>query len=142
VTGGQFLYATRDRTDRFLSDGDRSGSRTYDIFSPKVGLLWDVTPAWQVFANISRSAEVPTFDANTFATPASTALAAQTATTYEIGTRGRRPDFTWDIALYRANLEKFFYRMDHQISDLSAAVCRAADCGASFDRLRRRPARA
>ena len=33
-----------------------------DILSPKVGLLWDVDPAWQVFANISRSAEVPSFE--------------------------------------------------------------------------------
>ena len=80
-------------------------SRTFDIFSPKVGVLWDVDPTWQVFGNISRSAEVPTFDVNTFATPGELATVnAQTATTYEIGTRGRRPDFTWDISLYRAEL--------------------------------------
>ena len=71
VAGTQFLHAVRDRQDRFLSNGDQSGRRTYDICSPKVGVLWDVDPTWQVFANVSRSAEVPTFDANTFATPAS-----------------------------------------------------------------------
>ena len=105
VAGGQFLHAVRDREDKFLSDGDQSGSRTYDIFSPKVGLLWDIDPGWQVYGNISRSAEVPTFDTNTFAAPASTNVDAQTATTYEIGTRGRRPDFTWDLSLYRSNLK-------------------------------------
>ena len=89
VAGRQFLHAVRDRQDRFLPNGDQSGRRTYDIFSPKVGVLWDVDPTWQVFGNISRSAEVPTFDANTFATPASSNVNAQTATTYEIGTRGR-----------------------------------------------------
>lgn len=104
VTGGQFMHAVRDQQDRFLSDGDQSGRRTWDIFSPKVGMLWDVDPAWQVFGNISRSAEVPTFDVNTFATPASSNVDAQTATTYEIGTRGRRPDLTWDVSLYRANI--------------------------------------
>ena len=52
-------------------------------------MLWDVDPAWQVFANISRSAEVPSFDVNSFASPASSNVDAQTATTYEIGTRGR-----------------------------------------------------
>lgn len=104
VAGGQFQYTVRDRQDRFLSDGDQSGRRAYDIFSPKVGLLWDVDPAWQVFGNVSRSAEVPTFDVNSFASPASTNVDAQTATTYEIGTRGRRPDFTWDISLYRAQI--------------------------------------
>jgi iron complex outermembrane receptor protein len=104
IAGGVFLHATRDRIDRFLSDGDQSGSRTYDIPSPKVGALWDVDPTWQVFGNVSRSAEVPTFDANTFATLASSDLNAQTATTYEIGTRSRKPDITWDISLYRAEI--------------------------------------
>ena len=104
VAGGHFLHAVRDQQDRFLSNGDQSGRRTFDLFSPKVGLLWDVDPAWQVFGNISRSAEVPTFDVNTFASPASTNVNAQNATTYEIGTRGRRPDITWDISLYRAEI--------------------------------------
>jgi iron complex outermembrane receptor protein len=104
VAGGLFLHAVRDRTDRFLTNGDQSGRRTYDIFSPKVGLLWDVDPTWQVFGNVSQSAEVPTFDANTFTMAASSNLNAQTATTYEIGTRGRRPDITWDISLYRAGI--------------------------------------
>jgi iron complex outermembrane receptor protein len=67
-------------------------------------LLWDVDATWQVFGNISRSAEVPTFDANSFMTPASSSINAQTATTYEIGTRGMRRDITWDIALYRAEV--------------------------------------
>lgn len=104
VAGMQFQHTVRDRTDRFLSDGDQSGRRTYDNFSPKVGVHWDVDPTWQVFGNVSRSAEAPTFDVNTFATPTSSTVDAQTATTYEIGTRGRRPDITWDVALYRAEL--------------------------------------
>ena len=29
----------------------------------------------------------------------------QTATTYEIGTRGRRPDLTWELTGYRANIK-------------------------------------
>lgn len=104
VAGGQFLHAIRDRNDRFLTDGDQSGRRAYSIFSPRGGLLWDIAPDVQIFANISRSAEVPTFDTNTFMTPASSELDAQTATTYEIGTRGRKADFKWDIAFYRAHL--------------------------------------
>lgn len=104
VAGVQFLHAVRDRKDRFLTDGDQSGRRSYNLWSPKVGGLWEVDPEWQVFGNISRSAEVPTFDANSFATPASSTLNAQTATTYEVGTRGRRADVTWDLALYRSEL--------------------------------------
>ena len=104
IAGGQFLHAVRNQQDRFLSNGDQSGRRSWDILSPKVGALWDVDPTWQVFGNISRSAEVPTFDANTFTSPVSSNVDAQTATTYEIGTRGRRPDVTWDLSLYRAEI--------------------------------------
>ena len=51
---------------------------------------------------------MPSFDANTFASPASSNVDAQTATTYEIGTRGRKPDFTWDLSLYRAEIKNEF----------------------------------
>ena len=105
IAGGQFMHAVRDQQDRFFSNGDQSGRRTWDIFSPRVGAIWDVDPTWQVFGNISRSAEVPTFDANTFTSPISSSVDAQTATTYEIGTRGRRPDLTWDLSLYRADIK-------------------------------------
>lgn len=104
VTGTQFLHAVRDREDRFLSNGNQSGGRTYDIWSPKLGILWDILPSAQVFANVSRSAEVPSFGENTFATPATSTVEAQTATTYEAGTRGRLPDLNWDLAVYRANI--------------------------------------
>ena len=39
------------------------------------------------------------------ALPISSSVDAQTATTYEIGTRGRRPDLTWDLSLYRADIK-------------------------------------
>lgn len=105
VAGGVFQHTVRQRRDRFLSDGNQSGRRTYDLFSPKVGLVWDVAPAWQVYGNVSASAEVPTFDANSFQSPESSFIAAQRAVTYEIGTRGARPDFTWDVSLYRSDLK-------------------------------------
>lgn len=106
VAGGQFTHAVRDRRDRFLSDGDQSARRAWNLFSPRAGLLWNVDPGWQVYANISRNAEVPTYDAATFSTFAGPLplVRAQTGTTYEIGTRGSRPDFNWDVSLYRANL--------------------------------------
>lgn len=108
IAGGQFLYATRDREDRFLSNGDQSGRRSYSLFNPKGGILWDVDSDWQVFANVSRSAEIPTFDANTFASSQGSSVDAQRATTYEIGTRGQRENFNWDIALYRSEIKDEF----------------------------------
>ncbi|HTM95388.1 MAG TPA: TonB-dependent receptor [Croceibacterium sp.] len=101
IAGVQYLHATRDRRDRFLSDGDQSGSRTYDLWSPRAGVLWDATPDVQVFANISRSAEVPSYDANVITAPD---LKAQRATTYEIGTRGREGPVGWDVSFYRSEI--------------------------------------
>jgi iron complex outermembrane receptor protein len=106
VTGTQFLYATRDRSDRFLTDGDQSGRTAFNLWSPKVGLLWDIDPTWQGFINVSRSGEVPSFgESSAAASLTFVDIKAQRATTYEIGTRGRRPDYTWDLALYRMEID-------------------------------------
>ncbi|HVG52228.1 MAG TPA: TonB-dependent receptor [Xanthobacteraceae bacterium] len=112
VAGTQFLYAVREQQVNFSLNGDVNGRSRFNVWSPKIGMLWDVDPSWQVFGNISRSAEVPSFGesvAPNFLNPAFPTIPffdikAQTATTYEIGTRGRRPDYTWDFALYRANI--------------------------------------
>ncbi|MFZ5734276.1 MAG: TonB-dependent receptor family protein [Pseudomonadota bacterium] len=106
IGGTQFLYATRDRQDRFLGDGNQGGRTEFNLFSPKGGVLWDIDPTWQAFANISRSAEVPSFGegSNALAIPF-TSIRPQRATTYEIGTRGRRPDLTWELIAYRAEIK-------------------------------------
>ena len=103
IIGLQYLHASRDRRDRFLSDGDQSGRETYDLWSPKAGVLWTVKPEWQIFANISRSVEVPSYDVNIFTNP--TQLKPQRATTYEIGTRGKVSAIEWDLSLYRSEIE-------------------------------------
>jgi iron complex outermembrane receptor protein len=112
VAGTQYLYAVRDQQVNFSLNGDVPGRSTYSLWSPKVGVLWDVDPKWQVFGNISRSAEVPSFGesvAPNFLNPNFPnvpffLIKPQTATTYEVGTRGRRPDYTWDVAVYRAEI--------------------------------------
>lgn len=108
IAGTQFLYAARNRRDRFLSDGDQSGATRFDLWSPKAGLLWQIDPSWQAFANISRSAEVPSFGESAsgpgIPTIPFTSIRPQVATTYEIGTRMRRPDYTWELTAYRANI--------------------------------------
>ncbi|KRR28379.1 ligand-gated channel protein [Bradyrhizobium lablabi] len=108
IAGTQFLYATRNRQDRFLSNGDQSGATEFNLWSPKTGLLWNIDPTWQLFANVSRSAEVPSFgeSANGPGIPfiPFTSIRPQTATTYEIGTRMKRPDYAWELTAYRANI--------------------------------------
>lgn len=103
VAGTQYLHATRAQAVNYTSVGDVNGKSEFDVWSPKVGLLWDVDPTWQVFANVSRSAEIPSFGENTAGTPFN--ARAQRATTYEIGTRGARPNYTWDVSLYRAEID-------------------------------------
>ena len=110
IAGTQFLYATRNRQDRFLSNGDHSGATEFKIWSPKAGLLWNVDPTWQVFGNISRSAEVPSFGESIAPSRRPIPfipffqIRPQIATTYEIGTRMKRPDYAWEFTAYRANI--------------------------------------
>ena len=108
VGGGQYVYAGRELDDRFLANGEQSGEADFDFLNPKAGLVWDVTPNAQVFANVSRSSEAPTFSEITVTGIATTSLDVQEATTYEIGTRGRTPGFTWDLALYHTRLKNEF----------------------------------
>jgi iron complex outermembrane receptor protein len=102
IAGVQYLSASRDRRDRFLSNGDQSGRKTFDLWSPRFGVLWDATPDAQLFANVSRSAEVPSYDANVITAPGG--LQPQRATTFEIGTRGKQRGIGWDVSLYRAQI--------------------------------------
>lgn len=104
IAGLHYARATRERRDRFLSNGDQSGAASYNLWSPKLGVLWDLDPAWQVFANVSRSGEAPSYDTFAGGTPLNTSLKAQTGTTVEVGTRGRRGDVHWDVSLYRAHI--------------------------------------
>ena len=108
IAGTQFLYATRNRQDRYLNDGDQSGATRFNLWSPKAGLLWQIDPTWQAFANVSRSAEVPSFGESAsgpnIPTIPFTSIRPQTATTYEIGTRMKRPDYSWELAAYRAEI--------------------------------------
>ncbi len=112
VAGTQYLFAVRDQKVNFSTNGDVNGRSTFSLWNPKVGLLWQIDPTWQVFGNISRSAEVPSFGESvspnflspTLPTIPFFLIKPQTATTYEIGTRMKRPDYAWEVALYRANI--------------------------------------
>ncbi|MBA4130771.1 MAG: TonB-dependent receptor [Hyphomicrobium sp.] len=112
VVGGlQYVSIFRDYTINSTTDPrDRNRNGAYDMWSPKAGLLWDVTPQIQMFGNISKSMEAPTF--TEIPTPARLIplprLDPQEAVTYEIGTRGNLPGLRWDLALYRSNIENEF----------------------------------
>ena len=118
--GAQLSYAERSNQNAGVGTTNTAfnNNQNWWGFSPKLGLLFQPDAATQVFANISRSFEPPSFGelvgsqlgfqppTGLFlaATPA-VALQAQTATTAEIGSRGTRGPFQWDAAYYFSWIE-------------------------------------
>lgn len=102
--GGQWTDAQRK-----VAPGDMPSGTFYDEdyrrFSPKLGVLHHLTPALDVYANVSGSFEPPSFSE---ALAGTNFNAAQRARTYEVGARGE--DRLWgsqlryDVSVYRAQL--------------------------------------
>ncbi|WP_436792234.1 TonB-dependent receptor family protein [Caulobacter sp. RL271] len=92
-----------------------TASKTYDWISPRVGLLWQDEGGNQVFANLTRSVEPPNFSSMTPTNVGFTPVKAQKAWTAEVGARGHRGPFTYDVTLYRADLthEMLQYAIDN-----------------------------
>ena len=104
VAGGSWGRATRDYQDRLNPAND--DSIDYDWFSPRLGLLWEAESGAQVFANVTRSVEPPTYGALVQAPLAGfTPVEVQDAWTAEIGTRGRRGPLAWDVTAYRSQID-------------------------------------
>jgi len=108
VTGIQAAYAQRHFYDHYnnTTDGDASADLVYRTFNPKLGLLYELTDHDQLYANVSRSWQPPSFDdlvdfdsgPNTSQTL--TPLQPQRSWTAEVGTRGEAGRWEWDLSLY------------------------------------------
>ena len=106
IGGGQYARATRDVTAILNAV---TGRGEYDQFNPRVGLLVDAAEDVQFFGNISRSFEAPSLaDLTSGGAFPFAPLDPQRATVFEVGTRGQAGIVSWDIALYRAELENEF----------------------------------
>lgn len=111
VVGTQYAYAVRKNDDRFpvtVADKDNSDRQSYAGWSPKAGLRYDITPHAQVYGNVSRSFEAPSFGelVGNNTNGGLVELDEQTATTYEVGTRGESSRIAWDATVYHARLQK------------------------------------
>jgi iron complex outermembrane recepter protein len=105
--GAQVGYAIRKNEDNIpatMSDPDNSDEQTFSGFSPKVGFRYEINRQSQVFANVSRSFEPPSFGelVGNNISGGLVELNEQTATTYEVGVRGRQHHASWDLSLYHA----------------------------------------
>lgn len=106
--GGRYDRVKFDVSDNFLSDGDNSGDRTFDEFSPSIGLRYSPKTSLNYYANISRSFETPT--ARELGNPNgggfNQELNPQTATNFEIGMKGNLSKSSqYEVALFHINVD-------------------------------------
>lgn len=77
--------------DRYLADGDDSGTRTMDAISPSIGATYAFSPDFNVYGNIGKTFETPTTvelgNREDRAGGLNPNLEPQEAISYEIGTR-------------------------------------------------------
>jgi len=103
LIGNQLSVSERNSNTSF--GNGITDSKTYVGVSPKLGATW--TPwrdrDFQFFGNVSRSFEPPTN--GEFSNADIGIVSDQTATTVEIGLRGTKGAFTWDIAAFHAWLD-------------------------------------
>jgi iron complex outermembrane receptor protein len=104
IAGGSWGRSRREVDNRLNPAND--ADRDYEWFSPRVGLLWEGADGSQFYANVTRSVEPPSFlELIQSPIPRFVDLDAQEAWTAEIGARGQRGPFRYDIAAYRARIE-------------------------------------
>lgn len=104
IAGGSWGRAERDVDNRLVPAN--SARRDYEWFAPRLGLLWEEADGSQIYANITRSVEAPTFlELVQSPVPRFVDLDRQEAWTAEIGARGQRGPFRYDVAAYRAELK-------------------------------------
>jgi iron complex outermembrane receptor protein len=60
TAGVRYDYYDFSATDRFLSDGDQSGSRTLDALSPMLGLTFVASDEFNLYTNFSTAYQTPT----------------------------------------------------------------------------------
>lgn len=104
IAGLQYTYSKRKANDKLITlTGDESFNRSYSQFNPKLGAIYQLNPIAQMFVNISRSFEPPSFG-ELVNTPTPEPLKAQDGVTYEVGTRGNSEYIDWDVSVYYARL--------------------------------------
>ncbi|MBB5771230.1 iron complex outermembrane receptor protein [Brevundimonas vesicularis] len=104
VAGGSYGRAERDYTNNLAPANN--AETTFDWFAPRIGLLWEDETGAQIYANLTRSVEAPSYGALVQGTvPQFVPVDIQDAWTAEVGARGRRGPFTYDISAYRAQIE-------------------------------------
>lgn len=107
LLGGLQVTQSRRKFDNTFTGPGAPPDFDYDYWgvSPKVGVIYDYQPAWQFYGNVSRSFEPPTMSELGVIAGALVDRDPQTGWTFELGTRGERDWFSWDLSYYYAVLD-------------------------------------
>ena len=108
-------YSHMSKKYRYFRSQSTTLNQHWTAFNPRIGLIYSPFNGQdvQLFGNLSRSYEPPTFDelvgtevtTNINTSPKrlyAIALDKQTATTLELGSKGRTTRFSWNVAAYRS----------------------------------------
>ncbi len=110
VMGAQASWANRD-VDGKVAVPPPIATFNEDYFSvnPKLGFIYETSEAAQLYGNVSRSFEPPSIsemgNVTIAGVPTYVGREAQTGWTVELGHRGERGRFAWDVAAYHSWLE-------------------------------------
>lgn len=119
--------ATLGWAERDFESPTVKAAKDYDWIAPRVGLLWEAEDGAQVFANLTKSVEPPNHGAMSPIGTDFSPVRAQEAWTGEIGARGRRGAFTWDLTAYRAHLDGEMLQYNQGQNGIPASTFNAGD---------------
>lgn len=106
IAGGVWTHGERTIDNR--TSAALSGSASFDEFFPKFGLLYEPAKDIQLYANYSRSHELPGYgelaQTQVGGLTGFVDLDPQRAWTIELGTRGQHGLAAWDVTLYRSDI--------------------------------------
>ena len=111
VTAGiRYSDYTFELEDLFLSDGDDSGTRSFDRFTPRLGVNWSPVKDISLFANYSTAFQTPTVSELTSGTGTGFInLNPEKIDNYEVGSRGNFSLFglptVFELTLFRMDIK-------------------------------------
>lgn len=101
IGGLRYTQEDRENTTRFYSGGvpvlSLTSERTEDVWTPRVGVRYEITPDSNVYATYTRGYKAGIFDATS---PTGNAVDPEFVDAYEIGYKVSSPDFTLNTAAY------------------------------------------
>lgn len=112
--GGRYDMIDLSVNDQYLVNGDQSGDLSFNEFSPSIGLMWNLSPKFNLYTNHATSFETPTF--TELGNPAQELdvnlggfanVNAQKAESVEVGAKGIVADdrIFYDVALFAMDVD-------------------------------------